>query len=44
MFKKYSKPLGEIENIKKSFLEENDSMLNNLLKINKNYTDQIYRV
>ena len=43
MFKKYSKPLGEIASIKRSFIEENDSMLNNLLKINKNYTEQIYR-
>jgi len=43
MFKKYSKPLREIANIKSSFIEENDSMLNNLLKINKNYAEQIYR-
>ena len=43
MYEKYSKSLGDIANIKRSFIEENDSMLNNMLKINANYTEQIAR-
>ena len=44
MYKKYSKPLGDISSIKKNFLEENDKLIENILEINNKYEQQSPRL